>query len=114
MMSIIIYVCNASMLSMRHTLGFVSIVAVYAPTEVRWLDEKELFYAKLDSVIDQCSRQDTILVMGDFKAVTGTDRAGYEMYVGPHGSGTRNVNSSLLLNFARSRRLRIGGSWYQR
>ena len=102
------------LLRMRHTLGFVSIIAVYAPTEARELDEKELFYAKLDSVIDQCPRRDTILVMGDFNAVTGTDRAGYEMCVGPHGSGTRNINSSLLLNFARSRRLRIAGSWFQR
>ena len=46
--------------------------------------------------------------------VTGTKRAGYEICVGPHGSGTRNDNSSFLLNFARSRRLRIAGSWYQR
>ena len=33
--------------------------------------------------------------------------------VGPHSSGTRNDNSSFLLNFSRSR-LRIAGSWYQR
>ena len=45
---------------------------------------------------------------------TGTDRTDYELCVGPHGSGTRNHNGSLLLNFARCRRLRIAGSWYQR
>lgn len=32
---------------------------------------------------------------------------------GPHGSGTWNTNTSLLLNYARSRRLRTAGSWYQ-
>ena len=52
--------------------------------------------------------------MGDFNAVTGTERAGYKLCVGPYGSGTRNINSSLPLNFAKSRRLRIAGSWYQR
>ena len=52
--------------------------------------------------------------MGDFNAVTGTERFGYDIGVGPHGSGTRNDNSSFLLHLARSRRLRIVGSWYQR
>ncbi|KAG0719990.1 Craniofacial development protein 2 [Chionoecetes opilio] len=99
---------------MKHTLGFMSLVAVYAPTEVRKTEEKEMFYAKLNSVLDQCPSWDTLIVLGDFNATTGTVRNGYELCVGPHGSSTRNTNSSLLLNFARSRRLRIVGSWYQR
>ncbi|KAG0728675.1 Craniofacial development protein 2 [Chionoecetes opilio] len=99
---------------MKHTLGFMSLVAVYAPTEVRKTEEKEMFYAKLDSVLDQCPPQDTLIVLGDFNATTGTVRDGYELCISPHGSGTRNTNSSLLLNFAMSRRLRIAGSWYHR
>ena len=99
---------------LKHTLGFMSIIAVYAPTETSELEEKEMFYAKLDSMVDQCPSRDTLIVLGDFNAVTGTERAGYELCVGPHGSGTRNVNSSFLLNFAKSRRLRVGGSWFQR
>ena len=102
------------LLRLKHTLGFISLIAVYAPTEVYELEEKEVFYAKLDSVVDQCSPRDTLVVLGDFNGVTGTDRAGYELCVGPHGSSTRNINSSLFLNFARSRRLRIAGSWFQR
>ena len=48
--------------------------------------------------------------------VSGCDRAGYEMSVGPHGSGTDtgSENSLLILDFARSQKLRISGSWYQR
>ncbi len=59
---------------LKHTLSFMSLVAVYAPTEMCETEE-ETFYGKLDSVLDQCS---------------------------------------LLLNFARSRGLRIAGSWYQK
>ena len=99
-------------LRLKHTLGFMSLVAVYTPTEVCGADEKEMFYAKLDSVLNQCPG--TLIILGDFNAVTCTERAGYELCVGPHGSGTRNINSSLLLNFAKSRRLRIAGSFYQR
>ena len=91
-----------------------SLFAVYTPTEMCGTDEKEMFYAKLDSVLDQYLRQDTPIVLGDFNVVTGTERAGYELCVGPRGSGIRNTNSSLLLNFARFRRWRIAGSWYQR
>ena len=47
-------------------------------------------------------------------SATGTESTGYELCVGPHDCGTKNTNSSLLLNFPKFRRLRIAGSWYQR
>ena len=53
-----------------------SLIAVYVPTEVYWADEKDMFYAKLVSVLNQCPRRDTLIVLGDFNAVTGTERAG--------------------------------------
>ena len=68
----------------------------------------------LKFVVDQCPRRDTLLVLGDFNAPTGTDRDGYETCVGPHGSGTMNQNSIKFLDFARSRGLRVAGSWFQR
>ena len=64
-------------LRLKNSLGFMSVVAVYAPTEVCETEEKEMFYAKLDSVLDQCPRRDALIVLGDFNAVTGTERAGY-------------------------------------
>ncbi|XP_045110009.1 uncharacterized protein LOC123503949 [Portunus trituberculatus] len=98
-------------LRLKHSLHFMSVVAVYTPTEVSETEEKEMFYAKLDSVLCPC--HDALIILGDFNAVTGTERASFELYIGPNGSGTRNDNSSFLLNLARSRGLRIAGSWYQ-
>ena len=72
------------------------------------------FYAKLDSVLDQCPHRDALIVLGEFNAANGTERAGYEICVGPHGFSTRDDSSSFFLNLARSRRLKIAGSWYQR
>ena len=95
---------------LKHTWGFMSLVAVYAPTEVCGADEKQLFYAELDFVPEKCLRRDTLIVLGDFNATTGTERAGYELCVGPHGYGTRNSNSFLLLYLAKFRRLIIVGS----
>ena len=86
-----------------------SLVAVHTPIEICEADKKEIFYTKIDSILDQCPRQDTLIVFGDFNAVTGTER---ELYVGLHGSGTRNTNSCFL-NLAKSKSLRIAGSWFQ-
>ena len=60
-------------LRIRHSVGVVSLVSVYAPTEVRDLTVKDAFYATLESVVDQCPRRDTLIVLGDFNASTGND-----------------------------------------
>ena len=97
----------------RHSLGVISLVSVYAPSEASDLTVKVTFYAPLESVVDQCPRRDTLLVLADFNASTGTERDGYEMCVGPHGSGTVNQKSTKFLDFARSHGLRVAGSWFR-
>ena len=64
----------------RHSLGVISLVSVYAPTEESDLTVKDAFHATLESVVDQCPRRDTLRVFGDFNASTGTDRDGYETF----------------------------------
>ena len=68
----------------------------------------------LSSLVDQCPRRDTLLVLGDFNASTGTDRDGFETCVGPNGSGTLNQNSTNFLDFVRSRGLTVAGTQFQR
>ena len=72
------------------------------PTEMRYRTMMDAFDATLESVVDHCPGQDTLLVLGDFNASSGTDRDGYETCFGPHGSGTVNQNSTKLLDIARS------------
>ena len=58
-------------------------------------------------------KRDTLLVLGDFNASTGTDGDGYEACVCLHGSGTMSQNSTNFLVVARSCGLRVTGSWFQ-
>ena len=51
-----------------------SLVAVYAPTKMCEAN-KEMFDVKLDSDLDQCRHQDTLIVLNDFNAAIGTERA---------------------------------------
>ena len=97
-------------LRIRHSFGVISLVSVSALTEASDLTVKDAFYAMPESEVDQCPRRDTLSVLGDFTASTGTDRDGYEMCVGPHGSGTVNLSSTKLLDFARSHGLSVAGS----
>ncbi|XP_069989707.1 uncharacterized protein [Penaeus vannamei] len=94
-------------LRLKLVFAFMSLIAVY--------DVIEMFYTKLASVADSCPRRDIRIVLGDFNAVSGCDRAGYEMSVGPHGSGADigSENSFLSRDFVKSQKLRISGSWYQ-
>ena len=100
-------------LRIHHSLGVISLVSVYAPTEASDLTVKEAFDARLESVVDQYPRRDTLLGFVDFNASTGTHRDGYETCVGPPGSETVNQNSTKFLDFARSHGLRVAGSWFQ-
>ena len=38
----------------HHSLGVISLVSVYAPTEASDLTVKDAFYVALESVVDQC------------------------------------------------------------
>ena len=40
----------------RHSLGVISLVSVYAPTEASDLTVKDAFHAMLVSLVDQCPR----------------------------------------------------------
>ncbi|XP_076043789.1 uncharacterized protein LOC143026889 [Oratosquilla oratoria] len=73
--------------------------------------EEKIFYAMIEFIVDQCPPRETFVVLVDFNAVTGTSRAGYEVCTGPPWFW----NLEHQQNFAaKSRRLRIGGSWFQK
>ncbi|KAG2466669.1 PDE8B phosphodiesterase, partial [Polypterus senegalus] len=86
---------------------------VYATTAVSDVSVRETFYLQICSVADGCPQGDIPLVIGDFNASTGTDRAGYEDFVGPHGSDDCGEGGSMLLDYAKRQGLWIAGSWFQ-
>ncbi len=99
----------------KHSIGYLSVIAAYAPTEAAALQDKEDFYAQLESLLLRCGRNDLVVILGDFNAVAGTSRlSGGDTVLGPWGSGQPNDNTDLFLSLCRSHRLSIAGSWFRR
>ena len=99
---------------LKHRHGAMSVVVVYAPTEEANPADKDTFYCQLDSVVSRIPRHDHKLVLGDFNAVTGTSRFGYENVLGSFGSGVPNDNSERFISFCSSNGLSVMGSWFRR
>ena len=51
-----------------------------------------------------------LAIILDDSSATGTDTDGYESCVGPHGSVLKGASLFMLLDFGKSRRLRIAES----
>ena len=99
---------------LTHRKGHLSVVVAYAPTEKASDEDKDLFFDQLESAINCVPRHDQLILLGDFNAFTGTDRAGFEQVVGNHGSGSPNDNTLRLLTFCAAHGWSILGSWFQR
>ena len=101
-------------LRITHILGVIPLVSVYAPTGLNEFSVKERVLRPATGSGRLCPEGNILTVLGDFNATTGTDSDGYESCVGPHGSGSRDESSPMLLDFGKIRRLRLAGSWFQR
>ena len=90
----------------------VTIIQVYAPHNERPEQEKDDFYAELQETLDECNKNDIVIVMGDLNAKVGWDNTGYERTMGSHGVGTRNENGERLCDFCPLNGLVITGTLF--
>src|SRR5260221_314728 len=98
----------------RHMHGYLSVVVCYAPTEDATEAVKDTFYGQLDDVLRGVNGSDLLVCLGDFNAVSGTQRQPSDVTLGPLASGSPNDNSERFLAICRKNVLRIAGSWYRR
>ena len=100
---------------LKHKHGHLSVVVACAPTDLSPDADKDIFYQQLESVTSSFPPHDKAVVLGDFNAVSGFDRRGFEEdAIGNYGSGDVNDNSTRLLSYCCDHRLVITGSWFQR
>uniref|UniRef100_A0AAV2J1Z3 Reverse transcriptase domain-containing protein n=1 Tax=Knipowitschia caucasica TaxID=637954 RepID=A0AAV2J1Z3_KNICA len=88
----------------------VDIIQCYAPTNDSEEEEKDNFYNRLSTIIQDRPRRNIIILMGDFNAKIGSDNPGYEETMGKQGLGEMNENGERFADLCAASNLVIGGS----
>ncbi|CAG5124343.1 unnamed protein product [Candidula unifasciata] len=76
-----------------------SVIQCYAPTNDKDASVKEEFYMQLQNIINNETRGNLKMLMGDLNAKIGSDNTGYEEIMGRHGLGVMNENGELFTHF---------------
>jgi hypothetical protein len=96
----------------RYNSAFAKLTTIvcYAPTEDADEEEKDVFYDKLQEIIDETPSHDMLLLMGDLNAKVGTENKGRENTMGKQGIGECNNNGERLTTLCQENNLVIGGT----
>ena len=90
---------------------WITYISVYAPTDDFSQEIKDVFYEKLQSVVDKTPRGEKLVILGDLNARVGNNNDGWKEVLGTHGDVTRNGNGKRLLEFCMAND--IMNSWFQ-
>ena len=89
-----------------------SVVGVYAPTEVATAVDKDAFYADLQTVMLSIPKNNMCVIAGDMNAETGSDGSPWPGVLGPFGVGSLNDNGTRMLSFATSNRFVVCNTFF--
>lgn len=94
----------------RGKFGNISICSVHAPIEDEEGEEKDIFYAQLQRVIDDMPTHDVKMIMGDFNAKVGTEEY-YASIIGKHSlHQISNDNGKRIIDLASSNSMVISST----
>ena len=89
------------------------VIQCYAPTNDSDEQDKEEFYSRLLTIIQDRQERNVIIVMADFNIKIGSDNKGYEKVMGQQGLGEMNDNGERFANLSAISDLVIGRSFFQ-
>ena len=78
--------------TIKHKGINLNIIQAYAPTNQAADEDKDCIYNQLQSTVENLSKKDVNILMGDMNAKVGTDNTGEEEVMGIHGIGQVNDN----------------------
>ena len=84
-----------------------TIISAYAPTMTNPDDIKDKLYEDLHSLTAAVPKLEKLIILGDFNVRVGTDHKTWENVIGKNGTGNRNSNGPLLLQFCAEHELLI-------
>src|SRR5215471_11724490 len=87
------------------------LIQVYMPTSDSEDEEVEEIYEKLEELLDNQKRTDSVVILGDWNAVIGEGKE--EKVVGRFGVGKRNERGEKLVEFCKRRKLMVSNTWFE-
>lgn len=87
------------------------LIQVYMPTTAHSDEEIEEMYESIEELINDGSKDDFVVCMGDFNAVIGEGKDQSE--VGEFGLGQRNERGEMLVDFCRRTKLFASNTWFK-
>ncbi|VDL89047.1 unnamed protein product [Schistocephalus solidus] len=106
---------NDRLMSLRLPLWgdkFATIISAYAPPMTSSDAAKDKFYEDLHALLATVPKADKLIVLGDFNARVGTDRASWRGVLGPHGLAGFNDDGLLLLRTCAEHRLILTNTFF--
>ena len=92
----------------------VTVICVYAPTEEKEERIKDEFYEELQMIIDNTSKHDIMIILGDLNAKVGQEVEAFGPSIGKESLHEEtNDNGTRLASLALSNNLVIGGTYFQ-
>ena len=90
-----------------------TLISAYAPTLDATDEDKEMFYAQLDTILTAIPESDKVFLLGDFNARVGRSADVWTGVIGRHGVGNINDNGILLLSKCAEHRLLITNTTFR-
>ena len=90
-----------------------TMISAYAPTLDATDEDKEMFYAQLDTSLTAIPESEQIFLLGHFKGHVGRSADVWTGVIGRHGVGNVNENGILLLSKSAEHRLLITNTTFR-
>ena len=100
-------------LRLHTTTGPAYLISAYAPTLNATMQTKDEFYNQLDSLLSSISKDEHVILLGDFNARVGADYTSWPSCLGRFGTGKLNENGQRLLELCSYHDLCITNTFFQ-
>ena len=108
-------ICETMMvIKLRIDKSLINIFSVYAPQAGRSLEEKEQFYVTLGKIRSEISRDERVVICGDFNGHVGKEADGFEGVHGGYSFGVRNAEGEMLLEFAEGAEMLVANTCFMK
>ena len=78
------------------------------------MEEKEQFYVMLGKIRSEISRNERVVICGDFNGHVGKDADGFEGVHGGYSFGVRNAEGEMLLEFAEGAEMLVANTRFKK